>query len=159
MDVEIVDGTNVLFELWLGSRAANALLTDCLAAAGMRPDEFGIYSVLATVGRMAPTALAKWMSAPATTVSSVVKRLEARDHLERVPDPADGRSSLLQLTPEGERAHRSATDLYSPVLAAVVKRLGRDEPSVRRALLVLRQAIGDAPGSSSDRDADDLTRS
>jgi len=159
VDVEAVDGSNVLFELWLGARAANALLTDCLTPAGMRPDEFGIYSVLATVGRMAPTALAKWVSSPPTTVSSVVKRLEARDHLERVPDPADGRSSLLQLTASGEQAHRTATDLYTPLLTAVVDRLGSDEPAVHHALLVLRQAIDESLGSSSASDADDLTPS
>ena len=133
--------SNVLFELWRLSRAAGALLSDQLAGAGVTGDEFGIYSVLATVEHMTPSALARWMSAPATTVSSHVKRLEARGHVSRRPDPADGRSSLLRLTAAGRRTWERATAGYLPILAGVEERLGAAEPEVRAALITLRAAI------------------
>jgi DNA-binding MarR family transcriptional regulator len=140
-DVPDEHRSNVLFELWRLSRAASALLSDQLAGAGVTGDEFGIYSVLATVEHMTPSALARWMSAPATTVSSHVKRLEARGHVARRVDPADGRSSLLRLTTAGRRTWERATAGYLPILADVEARLGAAEPEVRAALIRLRAAI------------------
>ena len=138
--------TSVLFELWRLSRSAGALFADALATAGMSGDEFGIYSVLDMEGRMSPTALARWMSAPATTVSSHIKRLDARGHLAKHPDPTDGRSFLLELTPSGRVAFEQASAVYVPMLDDVELRLGAREPAIRRALIALRAAV-DAAGA------------
>ena len=96
--------SNVLFELWRLSRAAGALLYEPLSDAGMSGDEFGTASILSLTEEMSPTALAEWMSAPATTVSSHIKRLEARGHVLRRINSTDGRSYLLELTSSGRRA-------------------------------------------------------
>lgn len=138
------DGSNVLFELWRLGRAASALLTDDLAGAGVSSDEFGIYSVLASVDSMSPTALARWMSAPATTVSSHLKRLETRGHIVRRADPADRRGYLLELTPAGRDTFERATAIYVPILSRVQQHLGKEEPTVRRALVTLRQAVDES---------------
>jgi len=95
------EGTNVLFDVWLVSRATTGLLDAALAPTGLSADEFGIYSVLTSSDGMTPSELARWMSAPSTTVSSYVKRLEGRGHLRRDRNPADGRSYVLRLTPQG----------------------------------------------------------
>lgn len=108
----------------------------------MSGDEFGIYSVLASSeGGITPSGLAHWMSAPPTTVSSYIRRLESRGHLVRRPDPADGRGTLLVLTAAGRRAFRRAESIYEPVLAQVRQRLGGDEAAVLAELRVLRAAI------------------
>src|SRR5512135_1902272 len=99
--------TNVLFDVWLVSRAAHALLDAALTPSGLTADEFAIYSVLCR-GPMSPSELAGWMSAPLTTVSSYVKRFQAREHITRVPNPDDRRSYHLQLTAAGIKAHRQA---------------------------------------------------
>ena len=54
------------------------------------------------------------MAAPATTVSSYVKRLEPRGHVERAPNPDDGRSYLLHLTDAGRVAHTDAAEHFLP---------------------------------------------
>ena len=90
---------------------------------------------------MTPSELARWVSAPATTVSSYVKRLEQRGHLQRSRNPADGRSYVVALTPAGRQAHRAAGESFLPVLDRVVEALGRREQSVRRALAVLRECV------------------
>ena len=92
---------NVLFDVWLVSRATTALLDDVLRASGLDADEFAVYSVLASGDGMTPTELAHWMAAPPTTVSSYVKRFETRGHVRRVPNPEDRRSYRLQLTVVG----------------------------------------------------------
>jgi MarR family transcriptional regulator, organic hydroperoxide resistance regulator len=40
--------------------------------------------------------------------SKLVDRIEAEGHCRRLPNPADRRSSLLELTPEGERLLKNA---------------------------------------------------
>ena len=76
---------NVLFDTWLVSRAAHSLIDDVIKQAGLVADEFAIYSILSRGEGMTPSELARWMSAPATTVSSYVKRFERRGHVDRVP--------------------------------------------------------------------------
>jgi len=46
-------------------------------------------------------ALAELEGTTAATTSRVIDSLSDRDLIERVPDPLDGRASLVQLSPEG----------------------------------------------------------
>lgn len=113
------DPGNVLFDIWLLSRATTALLDKVVQASGLDSDEFAVYSVLSAGDGLTPSELARWMSAPATTVSSYVKRFEARGHVRRAPNPTDGRSYRLQLTTKGRRVHLAAGKLFAPVLDEV----------------------------------------
>jgi DNA-binding MarR family transcriptional regulator len=131
----------VLFDVWLLAKATTGVLDAALAPTGLSADEFGIYSVLTSADALTPSDLAEWMSAPPTTVSSVVKRLERRDHVVREPNPNDGRSYLLRLTPSGREAHRAAVEAFVPVLESVVAALGRHEASVRTALGRLHDVV------------------
>jgi DNA-binding MarR family transcriptional regulator len=141
VDAVPASGTNVLFDVWLVSRATTGLLDAALAPSGLTADEFGIYSVLTASDTTTPSELARWLAAPPTTVSSSIKRIEARGHVVRERNPADGRSFVLRLTDAGRAAHAQAGARFLPVLDAVVGSLGRREPSVRRALADLRTAL------------------
>jgi DNA-binding MarR family transcriptional regulator len=132
---------NVLFDVWLLSRATFALLDARLAPSGLDSDEFAIYSVLRSTDGMTPTDLARWMAAPTTTVSSYVKRFEARGHVERTPNPADGRSYLLRLTDAGRRVHAAAGEHFLPVLATINEQIGAQTATTHRRLRALHQAI------------------
>lgn len=133
---------NVLFDVWLVSRATTDLLDTALAPSGLTADEFAIYSVLMREGTITPTELARWMAAPPTTVSSYVRRLEGRGDVERQPHPQDGRSYQLRLTPSGRRAHRAAARYFLPVLHELTAELGEQRPAVQKALTHLHQAVG-----------------
>lgn len=135
------DEYNVLFTFWLTSRAVHGLLDDALAPSGLTADEFGVYSVLTRSDAMTPTELARWMSAPATTVSSYVKRFEARGHIEREKNPQDGRSYVIRLTAAGRKAHRAAGMRFRPALDVVVTSLGSREATVKRGLENLKTAV------------------
>ena len=132
---------NVLFGTWLTSRAVHALIDDVIRPSGLDADEFAIYSVLSRGDGMTPSELSRWMSAPATTVSSYVKRFEKRGHVDRVPSVEDRRSYRLTLTTEGRAAHRRAGELFQPTLAEIDEALGQNEPDVRLQLLELRRVI------------------
>jgi DNA-binding MarR family transcriptional regulator len=134
------EGTNVLFDVWLVARAVTGLLDRALEPSGLSADEFGVYSVLTSSDTMTPGDLARFMSAPPTTVSSYVKRIEARGHLKRERNPDDGRSYVLRLTPSGRAAHRRAGQEFLPVLAQVLDQLGGKDATVRAALRRLHAA-------------------
>ena len=137
----------MLFDVWLVSRATSGALDQALAETGLSADEFGLYSVLTSAESMTPGEVARWMAAPPTTVSSYVKRLEARGHLERRRNPADGRSYVLRLTAAGRAAHQAAGLAFLPVLARVRAQLGPEEPAVRDSLAVLLRALGEGTAS------------
>lgn len=125
------------FMVWLTSRATADLLDAVLAPAGLDSDEFAIYSVLNAAPSITPTELARWMAAPPTTVSSYVKRFEARGHVQREPNPVDRRSYRIKLTPAGRRAYRAAAALFTPLRNRVAEGLGAQEGDVREALATL----------------------
>ena len=135
------DGTNVLFDVWLVSRATFAVLDTALAPSGLTADEFAIYSVLTSTDAMTPSELARWMAAPLTSMSSYIKRFESRGHVTRVAHPDDGRSYRLQLSVAGRNAHRSAGKLFQPVLDAVERDLDGQAPAVRSVLQSLHSAL------------------
>ncbi len=137
----IFDGTNVLFDVWLVSRAATGALDAALTASGLTADEFAIYSVLVGADGMTPGELARWMAAPLTSMSSYVKRFESRGHIRRVANPQDGRSYRIQLTASGRAAHRAAGKLFQPVLDRVEHSLDLPAATVRDALHSLHRAV------------------
>lgn len=144
------EDVDVTFMVWLTSRATADLLDATLAPTGLDSDEFAIYSVLTAAPSITPTELARWMAAPPTTVSSYVKRFEARGHVKREPNPADRRSYRIKLTPAGRRAHAAAAALFSPLRRRVADQLGADEAEVREALVTLRTALDAISNPPSD---------
>jgi DNA-binding MarR family transcriptional regulator len=135
------EGTNVLFDVWLVSRATFAVLDAALIPSGLSADEFAIYSVLTSTGTMTPSDLARWMAAPLTSMSSYIKRFESRGHITRVANPDDGRSYRLQLTAAGRASHRAAGKLFQPVLDHVERSLDQPPPTVRDALQSLHRSL------------------
>jgi DNA-binding MarR family transcriptional regulator len=147
------ENVDVTFMVWLTSRATTDLVDAALAPAGLDGDEFAIYSVLTAAPSITPTELARWMAAPPTTVSSYVKRFEARGHVRREPNPTDRRSYRIKLTPAGRRAYRAAAALFVPLRTRVVDSLGEHEEGVREALLTLRTVLDEirhAPVDDTD---------
>lgn len=133
--------SNVLFDVWLVSRAATALIDEAVKAAGLDADEFAVYSVLSSTTGMTPTELAHWMAAPATTVSSYVKRFERRGHVRKVAHPDDRRSYRVELTEAGRRAHQAAGELFLPTLQEVTRRVGAGAPDTHRRLRALHEVL------------------
>jgi DNA-binding MarR family transcriptional regulator len=123
------------------SRAATAIIDDAVRASGVDADEFAIYSVLASTPGMTPTELAHWMAAPATTVSSYVRRFERRGHVRKIPNPNDRRSYRVQLTAAGRRVHQAAGELFRPTLQEVTSRLGPGVSDTHRRLQTLHQTL------------------
>ena len=60
-------------------------------------------------------------------MTAALDRLERRGLLERVPNPADRRGSLVRLTDEGREAIEAAVDLQADVERRLVEPLSAKE--------------------------------
>jgi DNA-binding MarR family transcriptional regulator len=145
---------DTLFMVWLVSRSTAGLLDTALRAVNVSADEFAIYSILNKAPGITPSELARWMAAPATTVSSYLKRLETRGHLIRLAHPQDRRSYRLALSDSGELKYQAAKALFAPVRSRVTRGLAAEEGDVRRTLLRLRAVLDDVR-QGADQDLSD----
>src|SRR5947209_12437784 len=120
---------SLLFDLWLVSHLISGALDDVLAdASGLSAEEFGFYSLLRRFGPLTLTQVVRWTAMRPTTVSTLVRRLQQRGHVEQLPNPADGRSRLLALTPAGEAEHAAAAATFFAATRTLAAVLGPDEP-------------------------------
>lgn len=94
--------------------------------AGLSSADFALASTLRLMQPATPTALSAQLGTAPTTLSAAIQRLEQRGHLQRLPNPADGRSVLVELTPAGVEWVESA---FPPFRAARDRLTGELEQS------------------------------
>jgi len=99
----------------------------------------GDYSVLAALRRsgspykLSPSELYNVLECSSGGMTKMLKRLEARGLIERLPDPSDGRSHQVSLSAEGKRFEREVfstllagtRDLLSPLSASQLRHADR----------------------------------
>jgi DNA-binding MarR family transcriptional regulator len=111
-----------------------------LSADGVDVRDYALLSLIGVRGPVRLTELAEELGMRLTTASDAVRRLEARGHVSRIPNPEDRRSWLFELSPEGDAEWRRGW----PALHRIDVSLGRllhDRGAVRSALLELGDAV------------------
>jgi DNA-binding MarR family transcriptional regulator len=129
-----------LVELWALGQSIDRLVQDELrrqAASGT------LLAVLAGASRgpMTTSELADLLGQAFMTTSDQVDRLEARREVRRIPNPADGRSKLIEVTARGHRRLRASGPHIRMLANAIAERLETGLPAVRAAVADLRRAI------------------
>lgn len=142
----------VLFEVFWTQQKRKRLIETALAGLELPPEDYPFYVLIGAEGPWTPTGLAERLMMPLSTVIFRFKRLEGRGHAERVPNPDDGRSFLMQLTPEGRRLLDRARPAFRDYAEAVEARLGQRLEGLKDGLLALRDAI-DEELADRERDA------
>lgn len=130
-----------LFDLFAVSYRVRALLGQTMAGAGLRPDEYAIYSAVLRAGPLSISELAQVVGMPLTTVSDYVRTMTTRGHALRSRNPADSRSYLVSLTEDGVAAHRVAMGGFVEAIDRVRKALPLPEQDLVRALHALDDAV------------------
>ncbi|WP_432827516.1 MarR family winged helix-turn-helix transcriptional regulator [Dactylosporangium sp. CA-092794] len=74
---------------------------ETLQPLGITPGQARALSVLARHGTMRPSELSEHLKIAPRSTTEVVDGLEDRGLVERLPDPADRRATLVELTPAG----------------------------------------------------------
>jgi DNA-binding MarR family transcriptional regulator len=74
-----------------------------------------------------PRSLAEFLALSLSATTSMIDRLVAAGYVRRTPNPDDGRSFRLEVTPEGSMAVADATELYTAAFDAAVPADRRDD--------------------------------
>lgn len=98
-------------------------------------------------GPMSPSKLAKVLCVEASTVSTTVRRLEAKGLVKRTASPSDGRQVVLTLTKKGRALDKPDEASLEGAVERVIARVGDLDTAITRAFLrVLTEEIeGDEP--------------
>jgi DNA-binding MarR family transcriptional regulator len=115
----------------------------------MAGGSFALYSVIAAEQPVTPTRLAEILGMPPTSLSYQIRLMHERGHLRRVPNPQDGRSVLLRLTPKGRRIVAQAQVGFAEAIQSFRRELGGDEPELLRHLGAMSAALERAIVSTS----------
>lgn len=104
-----------------------------LAADGVEAADYGLLSLVGMRGPVRLTEVAAELGMRLTTASDAMRRLEARGHAAREPNPEDGRSVLFVLTAEGDAEWRRGWPALDRITRFLAEQL--DNPALVRAAL------------------------
>ena len=93
---------------------------------------------------VAPTEISRVSGAPLTTLRDNIQRLVDRRLVEREPNPNDGRSYLVRLTPQGHAVVRAAGPALLEGYLALERHLSRDLEDYEAVLDELTAALESA---------------
>ena len=141
----------ILFEVFWTQQKRKRLIDAALAGLEVPPGDYPFYVMIGAEGPWTPTGLAERLMMPLSTVLFRFRRLERRGHAERVPNPEDGRSFLMRLTPDGQRLLGEARPAFRSYAEAVEARLGKQQvDALTTGLAAARQAIDDELAARSE---------
>jgi DNA-binding MarR family transcriptional regulator len=142
----LISGT-IIKELVLAARHGLDFANRELRSAGVDPGEYGPLSFVGVMQPVTRTLLAREMGLRRTTLRDLVGRLIERGHVREDPNPGDGRSTLLRLTPAGQEIFDRGIPVFQRVLreidASLGGRLKEEELAVRRVRIALQALSAD----------------
>ncbi|ARJ42702.1 MarR family transcriptional regulator [Pantoea alhagi] len=130
----------------LGKARANAL-----ESFGFHEGEFDVLATLRRAGepyRLSPTQLYKSLLVTSGTMTNRLSRLEQDGLIERIADPADGRSLLVGLTVRGAEQIEQALYVHTATQQALLAPLSPEQQKALETLL--RELLVACPGEQSD---------
>jgi len=137
----------IVQELLVAARYGWELSRKALRAEGVDPDEYGPLSFVGTLQPVTRTRLTQAMGVRRTTLRDLVARLIERGHVREDPNPEDGRSTLLTLTPVGQEIFDLGLPVFRRVLAQIDEELAgglyEHEEAVRRVRVALQGLSAD----------------
>jgi DNA-binding MarR family transcriptional regulator len=134
-------GRNVLFRLFILGQLADDLLGHAMRRQKLAANDFAVQSAIRAFQPITPTRLAAVLGMRPTTLSSYLRRLEARRQIRRRPNPEDGRSSLLEVTKMGDRNVVAAFPALRGSIAQVHEQLDYSSQDLDLALDRLEDAM------------------
>jgi DNA-binding MarR family transcriptional regulator len=134
-------GRNVLFRLYILGQLTNDLFDAAMTRRKLNPNDFALQSAIRAYQPVTPTQLSALLGTPPTTLSSQLARLERRRQIKRRGNPADRRSSLIELTKVGEKNVIAAMPALRGAVALVAEHLDYSLEELDLALDRLEDAL------------------
>ena len=86
-------------------------------------------------------------------MGEAVADLEALGFVERVPDPADGRAKIIQLTEHGREALAASQEIFADIERRFAGEIGRERYAEFRQTLLDLHGLTQAPAEPARRAA------
>jgi DNA-binding MarR family transcriptional regulator len=99
-----------------------SLIDEQLAGLGLSSAEIHVLACFAHTEHPIVRELSDATAQPPSTLTGVLDRLERRALIERRPNPADRRSTLITLTPPGRAAARDVAQAFAAIEARFPRR-------------------------------------
>ncbi len=132
---------SLLFDLFVVNQHLRRLAGHALAGAGLRADEYAVYSLLFEQGPMTATEMGRRAGLPLTTVLDYLRSMDARGHLRRERHPRDGRAQNVSLTLAGVAQQRTTNAAWEVMRLRVEAGLVMPGADIRAALQALDDAV------------------
>ena len=129
-----------LVDLWALGQSVDRLVQDELRRHGSSGSLLAILAAAAR-GPMTTSEIADVLGQAFMTTSDQLDRLETAGEVRRVPNPADGRSRLIEVTTRGHRRLQATGPYIRTLERAIAERLEAGVPTVAAAIADLRRAI------------------
>ena len=144
----------ILLDVFLANQRRKRMIEAALEGTDVPPEDYPFYVFIGADGPWTPTGLAAFFDMPLSTVLFRIGRLERRGHVDRIPNPDDGRSYLVSLSDEGQRLLGTARPAFRDYAEAVEARLGPERvEALRAALEELRRAVAEELEARTPRSA------
>ncbi|MDR6757922.1 DNA-binding MarR family transcriptional regulator [Mycoplana sp. BE70] len=139
-----IGSTDVSGAIVQAARSIRTVLSRNLLSSGLYAGQDGVMLALADNGGMTAGALAARLGVKAPTMTRTIGRLEAQGFVERKPDTADGRLTVVELTPTG----RASLALIAQACDLSERQAldGLSDKEVRTLLKLLRTVDGNLRG-------------
>ena len=131
----------LLLNIWIAGELVASLLDRNLALEDVHTGFYGTMSVIGVFGPLTPSEIAERTGTPLTTVSDRIRRMVEDGDVERIPNPADGRSHLVRLTDDGDARWRRGWPALQRSIQQISDQLERPVDEVHDALEDLIAAL------------------
>jgi DNA-binding MarR family transcriptional regulator len=132
---------DLFLRLALASSHAWQVVKRELDQAGIEIHLFGLLTHLSLRGPMTPSSLAAEQGIPVTTMRDQIQLLVERGLVERRPNAGDGRSYLVDLTPNGTKLAKRGAPAFARARTLLEAELDRPLDEVETAVADLEQAL------------------
>jgi DNA-binding MarR family transcriptional regulator len=128
-------------------RTSRALRQEAAGESGLSPTQTAVLASINRSGPLTPSELAEIERVKRPTMTRTLGCLEREGLIERTPDPADGRSSLVAVNDAGRERLARLRRRKSAYLERRLRRLDRDEvATLARAAALLERMREDEQG-------------
>ncbi|WP_353071474.1 MarR family winged helix-turn-helix transcriptional regulator [Tunturiibacter gelidoferens] len=112
---------------------------------GLAVAQVPVFGAIKSLGPLSQKELARLLHVEQPTMAQLLTRMEREGLIERTPDPKDGRSSLINLTPHALKKAGPARDVLSEGSRVALKGFSPSEiTALNRLLLRVRANLEEA---------------
>ncbi|MGB7189732.1 MAG: MarR family transcriptional regulator [Acidobacteriaceae bacterium] len=132
-------GVHLWLVLWKAFRAMEAKAGGSIAGLGLCQSDFGVMEALLHKGPLSVRALGEKVLLTSGSMTAAIDRLERRGWVARRNDPADRRSRIVRLMPEGRKTIQALFRSHQRDMERAAAALTRSE---RAELIALLRKLG-----------------